>query len=167
MVRIKTLAAAAAGLLTLSSCALTTEVTTQKPYAPSDGIRVELDNGTVVENLFFLVGTEGGDAHVQGLLNNRSQEQREVTLAVADMGNLEFSLEPDSHNNLTDSNMTMPGDFTAGENVSVTVSSGEYSFDARVPVISACTKGYEDAWPEPLDCPEPEAPAHGDEHEGH
>lgn len=164
MVRIKQLAVAAAGLLALSSCALTTEVTTQKPYAPSDGVRVELDNGVRVENLFFLVGTEGDEAIVHGLINNRSQEERTVKFAVDSVGDMEFDLEPDSHQNFTDEELTVPADFTAGENVTVTVSSGEESFDARVPVISACTKGYEDAWPEPLDCPEPEAPAHGEEH---
>lgn len=167
MARIKTLAVATAGLLALSSCALTTEVTTQKPYAPSDGIRVQLDNGVVVENLFFLIGTEGDEAHIHGLVNNRSQEDRAVNFTVADMGEFGVDLKPETHLNFTESPTTMPGDFTAGENVTVTVTAGEDSFDARVPVISACTKGYEDVWPDPLDCPEPEAPAHGEEGEGH
>lgn len=50
--------AAAGALLVLTSCALTTEAITQKPYAPSDGIRVQLDNDVVFENLMIVSDAE-------------------------------------------------------------------------------------------------------------
>ncbi|MFD1505435.1 hypothetical protein FE374_02220 [Georgenia yuyongxinii] len=70
--------------LVLAGCSVANPITTQMEYAPSDGIRVEVADGVVVENLMVLTESEGGEGHVVGAVVNRSRENALVTLSLGE-----------------------------------------------------------------------------------
>ncbi|WP_277211350.1 hypothetical protein [Isoptericola croceus] len=71
-------AGAAAGALLLGACA---PITTQLPYAPSDGSRVDFDDADVRGlNLMVLSAAEGEQGVVLGALANQSAEDVEFIL---------------------------------------------------------------------------------------
>lgn len=166
----KKLALAAISALVLSACSLTTEVATQKEYASSDGIRVDLGDVTV-ENLYFLTdGSEASDAVVYALVSNNSGEEVNVTFEAESADGVawewDVALDPhgtqntawdedadDTSNKITEPLMTGV-DFETGTNVDVRISSGSDVEEARVPVLSACAHGYDEFYPEELNCPD-------------
>lgn len=151
------LTAAAGALLVLTSCALTTEAITQKPYAPSDGIRVQLDNDVVFENL-MIVSDGSGEGVLYGSISNRTFD--EVTAEIsADGIDESFTLEGRSAINLgtledieKDELLMLEGDFQPGYNMDSTVMAGGAEARAAIPVISACHTDYADAFPGGADC---------------
>ncbi|TRW43230.1 hypothetical protein [Georgenia yuyongxinii] len=72
--------------LVLAGCSVANPITTQMAYAPSDGIRVEVADGVVVENLMVLTESKGGEGHVVGAVVNRSKENALVTLILGEGG---------------------------------------------------------------------------------
>lgn len=151
----KKLALAAVGALVLSGCAMTTEVATQKEYAASDGIRVDLDTVTL-ENLYLLSDGSPSDAVLSVVAVNNTDDDIDVTLEGENI-TWEASLSSkETLNPATDENEPelLPGPFTPGENVQVTVRAGSESTTAAVPVLSACSAAYEDAYPGELNCPD-------------
>lgn len=151
------LTAAAGALLVLTSCALTTEAITMKPYAPSDGIRVHLDSDVVFENL-MIVSDGSGEGVLYGGISNRGAD--EVTAEISsDLFDETFSVDGRSSINfgtLEDIEngefFLLEGDFRPGYNVRSTVSAGGAEGSAAIPVISACTTDYVDAFPGDADC---------------
>ncbi|MEZ7898848.1 MAG: hypothetical protein QMB98_08555 [Flaviflexus sp.] len=149
--------AAAGALLLLASCSTLTEATTQKPYAPSDGIRVHLDSDVVFENL-MVVSDGSGEGVLYGLVNNRA-DQDQVASIVADEFEASFNVEAGSHVNFSseevaenDELILIEGDFQPGTNVSATIEAGGVETTSSIPVISACTSGYQESLPFTPDC---------------
>ncbi|WP_054953034.1 hypothetical protein [Flaviflexus massiliensis] len=148
---------AAGALLLLAACSTTTEAITQKPYAPSDGIRVHLDSDVVFENLMVL--TDGsGEGVLVGLVNNRSEEDTTATI-VADDFDAAFDVDANSHINFSsdevaeeDELMVVEGDFQPGDNISAVIAASGSETTSLIPVISACTPEYEDFLPFTPDC---------------
>ncbi|KGM02393.1 hypothetical protein [Cellulomonas cellasea] len=67
----------------LAGCSATNPITTQEPYAPSDGVRVGLGDLTA-ENLLVLTSGEGEPASLHGAVRNRGGEDLEVTFTLED-----------------------------------------------------------------------------------
>ncbi|HZK04642.1 MAG TPA: hypothetical protein VFC82_02205 [Actinomycetaceae bacterium] len=108
--RIAGLAAVAATLALLSSCAWASPIRTQEKYAASDGVRVTLDDdGTVrVENLMVLTEAEGADAQLFGTIVNDTTgpvtigveiggSEAEFDIGAASVTRLEDQTGPFSH----------------------------------------------------------------------
>ncbi|MHB1064803.1 MAG: hypothetical protein ACYC1Z_10030 [Georgenia sp.] len=95
-------AALVVGSLALAGCSVVNPITTQGPYAPSDGVRVEVADRVSVENLMVLTTGEGEVGHVLGAVVNRSEQDVEVTLALGEGGS------------------TIPVGVAAGETVNLT-----------------------------------------------
>ena len=160
-----------ASVVALSSCSLMTEVTTQKPYAPSDGIRVALD-GVAAENLLLLTDGETGDGVLYGLINNPSDQQVDVHITGDNGINMAFSLPARTSYNLStdvlktsDKPILIPGNFTPGLTEGIQVTAGDTSASVKIPILSACLEGYKDAYPGPVHCEPLEMPdKHHDKH---
>ena len=149
--------AAAGAVLVLSSCALTTEAITQKPYAPSDGIRVHLESDVVFENL-MVVSDGSGTGVVYGSISNRAAKDVEAEI-VADELDLSFSVDARDSINLgtledlaNEDLVLVEGDFTPGTNIRATLTAGGSQALEAIPVISACSTDYIDAFPGGSDC---------------
>ncbi|MFS0702040.1 hypothetical protein AB6N24_18885 [Cellulomonas sp. 179-A 4D5 NHS] len=67
----------------LAGCSATNPITTQEPYAASDGVRVTLGDLTA-ENLLVLTSGAGEPASLQGALSSDAAEAVEVTFALED-----------------------------------------------------------------------------------
>lgn len=67
--------------LSISGCALTSQVTTGKPYAASDGIGGTVD-GVVAQNLLLISSGEGEKAALVGSLYNETDADVTVELTV-------------------------------------------------------------------------------------
>lgn len=73
-------AAAALSLAVVAGLAACSPITTDRPYAASDGIRVEITDGVTAENLLVLTSAKGAPGAVQGgLVNNGTTD---VTVAI-------------------------------------------------------------------------------------
>ncbi|WP_448070852.1 hypothetical protein [Georgenia yuyongxinii] len=84
-IRRSAIAATALGAaLALAGCSVANPITTQMEYAPSDGVRVEVTDGVVVENLMVLTESEGAEGRVVGAVVNRSGEPAVVTLSLGE-----------------------------------------------------------------------------------
>lgn len=141
----------------LASCSLTTEAITQMPYAPSDGVRVHLESDVVFENL-MVVSDGSGRGVLYGAISNRSADDVEAVILADDIDE-SFSVDARDSINLgtlqdaEDGNLiTLDGDFAPGTNLPATVSSGGAESPVAIPVISACTDDYIDAFPFDADC---------------
>lgn len=146
-------AAGALVLLATAACSMTTEAITQKPYAPSDGIRVHLDSDVVFENL-MIISDGNGEGVLYGLVNNRSEEAVTAEISGGDITE-SFDVEASSHLNFStaelaenDELILIEGDFQPGYNVDTIVTAGGAEAPAAIPVITACASGYEDAFPD-------------------
>lgn len=73
-------AAAALSLAVVAGLAACSPLTTDRPYAASDGIRVAVADGVTVENLLVLTTAEGAPGAVQAGLVNASAT--DVTFAI-------------------------------------------------------------------------------------
>lgn len=67
---------------TLTGCSVTNPITTEKPYAASDGVRATLGDLTA-ENLLLIAAEADGPAALQGALTNRGTESLTVEIATA------------------------------------------------------------------------------------
>ena len=99
-IRIASSIALAAGLaLGLSGCNLIAPQATTIPYAPSDGIDVDLD-GAFVRNLLLIADESGENFNVVFTGVNNGTEDVQVTINFIDQGSqqaaAEFTLEPGS-----------------------------------------------------------------------
>lgn len=73
-------AAAALSLAVVAGLAACSPITTHRPYAASDGIRVDVASGVTVENLLVLTSAKGAPGSVQaGLVNATAAD---VTIAI-------------------------------------------------------------------------------------
>lgn len=82
-------AAAAALALTMSGCAFASPISTQDAYAPSDGARVVLSQGSSdvrAENVMILTAGEGEAAQIFGVLANDSGTDATVVVDVEGQG---------------------------------------------------------------------------------
>jgi hypothetical protein len=82
---------AGVGIAAVAACA---PVTTQLPYAPSDGARAVLGDEVTVENLLVLTTAEGEPALVVGGVTNRSDEATTVSLTVGETSPLQVTVDP-------------------------------------------------------------------------
>ncbi|MGO1316108.1 MAG: hypothetical protein ACTMIR_03605 [Cellulomonadaceae bacterium] len=73
---------ATAGALAVSGCA---PIMTQHAYAPSDGLRVVLADGVIVQNLLVLTAAEGDPGAVLGAVRNSGPADAVVSLAGTDL----------------------------------------------------------------------------------
>lgn len=149
--------AAGGALFMLASCNLTTEAITQMPYAPSDGIRVHLESDVIFENL-MVVSDGSGTGVLYGSISNRGTDEVDAVISADD---IDESFDVDARGSVNlgtmqdveDGNLiTLDGDFAPGTNVRATVSGGGAQSPAAIPVISACTNDYIDAFPFDADC---------------
>ena len=76
--------------LSLSGCALTAQVTTGKPYSPSDGIDATVSS-VVAQNLLLVTTGEGEPAALLGALYNDSGDAVTVQVTVAQQ-NVSFTI---------------------------------------------------------------------------
>lgn len=81
----KALGLALAVVLVLSGCSFAANITTMKPYAPSDGVRVEV-GGVHAQNLLIVVPAEGDEAVLIGSLTNESTDAVGVELTQVGQG---------------------------------------------------------------------------------
>lgn len=77
------LATVLAGGLAFGASACATS-TTDRFYAPSDGVRERLDSGIEVQNLMFLSNGDGAEAVVGGAIKNFSDQDGAVRLSGPD-----------------------------------------------------------------------------------
>lgn len=78
------LAAVAVSALLVSSCAWASPIQTQELYAPSDGVRIVLDEDEKlrIENFFVLTAEEGAPALPFGTLINDSGDDATVSISL-------------------------------------------------------------------------------------
>lgn len=69
----------------LSGCSATNPITTEKPYAASDGVRATLGDLTA-ENLLLIAAEADGPAALQGALTNRGEDALTVELSTTGTG---------------------------------------------------------------------------------
>ncbi len=84
--------------LSLSGCSLTAQITTDKPYAASDGIGGNVD-GVVVQNFLLITSAVGEDAALTGSLYNDTDAPVTVEVSVED-GTASFTIPANSTVNL-------------------------------------------------------------------
>lgn len=75
----RSLVAAAMAIVTLTACS---PITTAGPYAASDGVRFELGQHVVGDNLMVLAAAEGAQGTVVGTLTNRGPDDTVVSMAI-------------------------------------------------------------------------------------
>ena len=78
--RLLAVPALAIAALTLAGCSAVSPITTEKPYAPSDGVRVELGSSFSAANLLIISAAEGEPGVLVGGLSNHSGDPIKVTL---------------------------------------------------------------------------------------
>lgn len=134
-------AGAAVGALLLGACA---PITTQLPYAPSDGSRVDFEDLDVRGlNLLLISPAEGAEGNVLGALANNTTEDVEFVLTVSGAAPLTFTvpaaetayLGTDDEETLVDNVATIPGGMLEAT-LAVDGSSEEFFipvFDATLP----------------------------------
>lgn len=81
--RLAVAALVASTAVALAGCSATNPITSNEPYAASDGVRVEVGDVTA-ENLFVLTTAAGEVAALQGAFTNRGSERVTVTMTTAD-----------------------------------------------------------------------------------
>ena len=79
--RLPRTSALAAGLLALGLTACS-PITTQEPYAPSDGVQVELESQITGQNLMILTAAAGEPGVLLGALTNNTESATSVTVEV-------------------------------------------------------------------------------------
>ena len=68
--------------LTVAALAACSPITTSNPYAPSDGVRVDVSGAVTGENVLIVSEAEGSAGAVHGALTNRTEEARAVTVSL-------------------------------------------------------------------------------------
>lgn len=101
-------AALVVGSLALTGCSVVNPITTQGPYAPSDGVRVEVADRVSVENLMVLTAGKGEVGRVLGAVVNRSGKDVEVTLDLGEDGRpIPVGVAAGETVNLTDADISL------------------------------------------------------------
>lgn len=101
-------AALAVGPLALAGCSVASPITTQGPYAASDGARVQVTDNVAVENLMVLTEGEGEEGHVLGAVVNRSEQDVEVMLTLGEgEGTIPVGVAAGETVNFTDAGITI------------------------------------------------------------
>ena len=146
----------------LAGCSATNPITTQKPYAASDGVRVTLGDLTA-ENLLILTSGAGEAAGLQGAVSNDGAEALEVTFALEDgteIGSVEVSpgdavlLGGTDAEQLVFESADVPGATSA---VTVSTATGG-SETLPVPVLDGTLSEYADLVPTAVPTTTPSAP---------
>ncbi|WP_043499256.1 hypothetical protein [Georgenia sp. SUBG003] len=135
------------GTLTLAGCSVASPITTAKPYAPSDGIRVAVTDEVSVENLMILTDGEGEEGHLLGAVVNRSGERVEVSFSFEGGGSsVPVRVGAGEHVNFTEAGITVPGvDAAPGATVATTVSEpAAGGTDVQVPVLDGTIPPYDE-----------------------
>lgn len=155
----------AAAALSMSGCALMTPITTQGPYAASDGVRVEVTDAVWVENLLLLTADEDQPALLIGVVANHSKtESAEYELLTADGAAVASGrLAADSFDNLNLDPVQVDGiDTVPGSTAVVVVRAGSESTSVTVPVLDGTLDEYREFLesagqdvPPPVERPEP------------
>lgn len=156
------LISAAATALLVSGCSFTAPYTTQKSYAPSDGVQVELSDEVRMENLMVLTATEGTPDFLVGVLANDSRsESVEVTLSDEKGAELwSGTVEPHSTVNLNEEPVQIDVDAAPGSTMRVDVAAtGTEPVSAQAPVLDGTLPEYATYLEEQgQEVPEPEQP---------
>ena len=79
-------AAAALVALGVAGCSVVNPITTNRPYSPSDGVRVELGSVLTAENLLVISAAKGKPGALVGGLTNRGSTEVRVTIAADGAG---------------------------------------------------------------------------------
>lgn len=146
----------------LAGCSATNPITTQEPYAASDGVRVTLGDLTA-ENLLILTSGAGEAASLQGAVSNDGADALEVTFALEDgteVGSVEVAagdgvlLGGTEGEELLFASADVPGATTA-VTISTTVAGTQ---TIEVPVLDGTLPEYEDLVPTALPTTSPSAP---------
>ncbi|MPV37583.1 hypothetical protein [Georgenia subflava] len=121
--RLAAAAAAVAAVLVLAGCSVANPITTQDPYAPSDGVRVAVTEFVSVENLMILTTGEGEEGHLLGAVVNRSKEDVEVAFTFGESGGaVPVRVEAGGTVNFTDAGITTESvEAAPGANITATV----------------------------------------------
>lgn len=141
--RLTAAVALGAGAAALSGCSFVNPIQTLEPYAPGDGVRVQVADGVSVENLLVVAEDEGEPGRVLGAVSNDTGEQIHVTMTFADAGEA-VSLSVDNFVNFTDSELVLqrtpaPPGGTATAEVSVATTG---AVTVEVPVLDGTLEHY-------------------------
>ena len=79
--RLLAVPALAIAALALAACSAVSPITTEKPYAPSDGVHVDLGSTFSAANLLIVSAAEGEPGVLVGGLSNHSGDPIKVTLS--------------------------------------------------------------------------------------
>jgi len=139
-------------VLAAAGCSTASPITTQRSYAPSDGVRVQLSDGVSAENLMVLTRGEGKEGLLLGGVVNRSTSGPTVTVTIKlDGGSVyTFNLGPKGNVNFSDEDL-MPTSVDAppGATLPATVSaSNAGSQDVDIPVLDGTIPPYSDYLPQ-------------------
>lgn len=129
----------------LSSCMLASDFTTLNPYAPSDGIRIEVADGVNVENLLVLTPGEGETGHVVGTIVNNSPEMVTVLIDIGETGNPSpFDVPGNGNIALHEANVTIESvDAAPGATIGTHVQGPDgFSEVRRTPVLDGTLPEY-------------------------
>ncbi|MFH5824936.1 hypothetical protein [Georgenia sp. AZ-5] len=143
----RTVIAAAVLVAGLTGCSVANPITTQIPYAPSDGIRVSVTNGVSVENLMILTEGEGEPAHLLGAVANNSTEPISITFALGDSGQpIPVRAGSGDTVNFTGAGIsTATGEGAPGSTLPATVSAdGVGDIEVEVPVLDGTLPPYDE-----------------------
>lgn len=141
-------ASAAVGALLLAACA---PVTTTKPYAPSDGARVDVTDQLRGLNLMVVSEGDGAAGTVLGALANDSAEDMTFTLAAEGAGTLTFPVAAnqtiylgtdDGVEALLDTVVVEPG-----ADIEASLTAGDVTRDFFLPVLDGTLPEYADYIP--------------------
>lgn len=148
-------------------------ITTQDPYAASDGVRVTLGDQVQAENLMVVTSAEGEPGVLLGGITNRGTDATDVTVTVAGdsmdlpleggqtvlLGAAATGASPDS--SLLVEEFTIAAVPAApGAMTDVSLSTPQTgSVVVRVPVLDGTLESYRDAIPTPAPTPTGEATA--------
>ncbi|QAY69173.1 hypothetical protein [Xylanimonas protaetiae] len=139
---------AAAGVLALTACSPTTTI---NPYAPSDGVRVDLSNDLRGVNLLVVAAEQGGEGVVHGAFANHTDETVTFTLTVDGAAPVEVDVDPsstvtvgteDGEQVVLDAVAEAPGSF-----VDATLEAGGESRQFQLPVLDGTLDEYKDSVP--------------------
>jgi hypothetical protein len=129
-------ASVAAGALLLAACS---PQTTTLPYAPSDGVRVDLTDTARANNLMVLSHGDGAEGAVFGALTNSSSEQVTFTLEVEGADTVSVPVDARSTVTLGGENgeelMLSAVDTIPGGYLPATLSAGDAVEEISIPVF--------------------------------
>lgn len=146
----------------LAGCSATNPITTQEPYAASDGVRTVLGE-LKAENLLILTSGEGEAASLHGALSNDGGDDLTVTFALEDgteIGSVDVSAGDGVLLGGTDGEallFTSPDVPGATTDVTVTTATGG-SESVPVPVLDGTLPEYAEQLPTALPTTTPTAP---------